>query len=328
MRELELNKEYTYKEICDVFGWIKQSSDSKKAQIKQIESCYEFYHPMNKKTKKPKKSYIFTAKIKDMEEIKHGGAREGAGRKTNMQEEFDIILKCYLHKEFNKNTYFNYVLGYENIFYFSKSSMYKFFGANKDIYGVKDDKNVNKQIYETIMDKYQSQVTTLIWDKVKRNKDIGLSKGIITYKSNNKNSAEVHDEELDTYNRYQSIYLEECKFKSLRDVVKNGQWKEMQNWISDKFEKYDRVICTEKIIYKNDLDLEYDIEKVKEARQSINRFVCDNIISYSKERGKDMNAVLYIVNKYIRLDDNEEYLYEDNVIENDEIDLSFLDDIF
>lgn len=61
---LELNKEYTYKEIIKELGWTEYSGgNSKKAQINEIERAYEFYHPMNKKTHKPKKSYIFTKQL-------------------------------------------------------------------------------------------------------------------------------------------------------------------------------------------------------------------------------------------------------------------------
>ena len=52
---IELNKEYTYKQIIELLGWKVQTGEAKKAQIKEIESCFEFYHPMNKKTHKEKK---------------------------------------------------------------------------------------------------------------------------------------------------------------------------------------------------------------------------------------------------------------------------------
>lgn len=65
---LELNKEYTYSQICEILGWEQKAGNSKKAQIHEIESAYEFYHPVNKKTHKPKKSYIFTSKIRDLVE--------------------------------------------------------------------------------------------------------------------------------------------------------------------------------------------------------------------------------------------------------------------
>lgn len=77
MTELELNKEYTYPQICEIVGWKVAEGNSKKAQIKEIESAYEFYHPENKKTHKPKKSYIFKRKTRDLVEpskINCGGA--------------------------------------------------------------------------------------------------------------------------------------------------------------------------------------------------------------------------------------------------------------
>lgn len=65
---LELNKEYTYSQICEILGWEQKAGNSKKAQLKEIEAAYEFYHPENKKTHKPRKSYIFTSKIRDLVE--------------------------------------------------------------------------------------------------------------------------------------------------------------------------------------------------------------------------------------------------------------------
>lgn len=62
---IELNKEYTYKQIIELLGWEEKAGNSKKAQINEIESCFEFYHPMNKKTHKEKKSYIFTKQLRE-----------------------------------------------------------------------------------------------------------------------------------------------------------------------------------------------------------------------------------------------------------------------
>ena len=66
MTELELNKEYTYPQICETVGWRMTTGNARIAQIKEIEGAYEFYHPINKKTHKPKKSYIFTRKLRDL----------------------------------------------------------------------------------------------------------------------------------------------------------------------------------------------------------------------------------------------------------------------
>ena len=88
---LELNKEYTYAQICAILGWkVFTGGDSKKAQIKEIESAYEFYHPINKKTNKPKKTYIFTRKIRDVVEPSKSNCG-GAHNTKNIQSMIDYL---------------------------------------------------------------------------------------------------------------------------------------------------------------------------------------------------------------------------------------------
>ena len=72
---LELNIEYTYKQICEAVGWEVSAGNSKKAQIKEIESATEWHHPINNKTHKEKKSYIFTKQLREFVEPQHGGVR-------------------------------------------------------------------------------------------------------------------------------------------------------------------------------------------------------------------------------------------------------------
>ena len=87
---LELNKEYTYPQICKILGWKVTDGNSKKAQLKEIESAYEFYHPINKKTHKPKKSYIFTRKIRDVVEPSKSNCG-GAHNTKNIQSMIDYL---------------------------------------------------------------------------------------------------------------------------------------------------------------------------------------------------------------------------------------------
>lgn len=75
MSELELNREYTYKQICEVMGWKCTTGTAKQAQIREIESAFEFEHPMNKKTHKQKKSYVFKKQLRALNKPKHGGVR-------------------------------------------------------------------------------------------------------------------------------------------------------------------------------------------------------------------------------------------------------------
>ena len=87
---IELNKEYTYAQICKILGWEQKAGNSKKAQLKEIESTYEFYHPINKKTNKPKKTYIFTRKIRDVVEPSKSNCG-GAHNTKNIQAMIDYL---------------------------------------------------------------------------------------------------------------------------------------------------------------------------------------------------------------------------------------------
>lgn len=87
---LELNKEYTYKQICETLGWKVQAGNSKIAQINEIEDAYEFYHPINKKTHKEKKSYIFTKKLRDL--VKPSKANSAGNNCKNIELMINYLL--------------------------------------------------------------------------------------------------------------------------------------------------------------------------------------------------------------------------------------------
>lgn len=90
MTELELNKEYTYPQICETVGWKQTTGDSKMAQIREIEDANEYYHPINKKTHKPKKSYVFTKKLRDLVEPSREN-NGGAHNTKNIQPMIDYL---------------------------------------------------------------------------------------------------------------------------------------------------------------------------------------------------------------------------------------------
>ena len=89
MTELELNKEYTYPQICETVGWKQTTGDSKMAQIREIEDANEYYHPINKKTHKPKKSYIFTRKLRDM--VEPSKENSAGNNRKNIQPMIDYL---------------------------------------------------------------------------------------------------------------------------------------------------------------------------------------------------------------------------------------------
>lgn len=102
---LELNKEYTYKEIIELLGWEEKAGNSKKAQISEIESAYEFYHPMNKKTHKEKKSYIFTKQLRELVEP----SKSNCGGSRNNKNIASMIkyLQAHTGDEFCNGTYYS-----------------------------------------------------------------------------------------------------------------------------------------------------------------------------------------------------------------------------
>lgn len=76
---IELNKEYTIIKICETLEWEYAKGNRHKAIVKEIESCFEWYHPINKKTHKEKKSYIFTKQLKEPVEP----SRQSNGKQSN-----------------------------------------------------------------------------------------------------------------------------------------------------------------------------------------------------------------------------------------------------
>ena len=103
MKEIILNKEYTYPQICEIVGWKVTTGNSKKAQIKEIESCFEWYHPMNKKTHKEKKSYIFTKQLR--EPVEPSMENSKGNNNKNITPMIDYLLRIASEKEFNVGDY-------------------------------------------------------------------------------------------------------------------------------------------------------------------------------------------------------------------------------
>lgn len=102
---LELNKEYTYKQIIELLGWEEKGGNSKIAQINEIESAYEFYHPMNKKTHKEKKSYIFTEQYREPVEPSKsncGGSRNNKNIKPMIE-----YIQAYVKDEYVGYSYYS-----------------------------------------------------------------------------------------------------------------------------------------------------------------------------------------------------------------------------
>ena len=67
--KLKIDKEYKYKELCELFNETPKRNDSKNAQLKQWASWFKWEHPINPKTKKPSKKFKVTEIYEKQQDI-------------------------------------------------------------------------------------------------------------------------------------------------------------------------------------------------------------------------------------------------------------------
>lgn len=182
---LEMNKEYTYQQICDVLGWEKQAGNSKIAQIKEIESCYRFYHPINKKTHKEKKSYIFTEKIRDAK-LPSRQDNQGGNNIKNIRSMIDLIQCCGVPMQDAYNTRNDKANPESNAYSFWQSNFYHITDTRvaSSIYkesDVADICNEHGISREKMFCEYVSLVRTEFKNMFKRALSYLQKKGLVDY---------------------------------------------------------------------------------------------------------------------------------------------------
>ena len=282
---LEINKEYTYKEICEELEWSIQPSNNKtkQKQIKTIEESYEFYHPENKKTHKPKKSYVFTKQLKEPILV---DMRKDNGKKNLFpDEEFDYLLDNILHTGENRNEY-NRDGAKLNAVYVSNSLIYKEFGV--DIYdmlaSIKYSKfdtynNVKREFKNICIDIVKSYTITRICKKYGYNKN-SLPKGILRQRGERAKELTPDDDLLEKYNKIEKEILGKYGFKSIQEAIAKEKYFDILNDIQAEFEKDNiygirryNVITFDYCKFK----FVYDIKKKELYQEHFKRVVFDAI---------------------------------------------------
>lgn len=102
--KLEINKEYKYQELCELFNEKVKRNDSKVAQLKIWNSWFTWEYPINPKTKKPSKKFKITQIYNEQQEI-----QDNRGSKRSINLELAILLRIYTDKHIVVNE------NYENI---------------------------------------------------------------------------------------------------------------------------------------------------------------------------------------------------------------------
>lgn len=236
---LELNHEYTYQEICRKLGWNVSSGAQKIKQIKVLEESYKFYHPENKKTHKPKKSYIFTEQLK--EPVISDGRKNNGTESSFPLDEFEYLFKCILVGGVQRNYYFE--RGVMNEIYVSNALLYKEFGF--DIYGYFSgvfygdfwNPRVNKikNLFQDIcLSAARSATVTRLCRLLDCEKNT-LPKGILRHLNSQNTILMPANELMPIYQEYMGECLREYECRSEIQAIKRGLYFEITDAITDRF---------------------------------------------------------------------------------------------
>lgn len=236
---LELNHEYTYQEICRKLGWNVSSGAQKIKQIKVLEESYKFYHPENKKTHKPKKSYIFTEQLK--EPVISDGRKNNGTESSFPLDEFEYLFKCILVGGVQRNYYFE--RGIMNEIYVSNALLYKEFGF--DIYGYFSgvfygdfwNPRVNKikNLFQDIcLSAVRSATVTRLCRLLGCEKNT-LPKGILRHLNSQNTILMPANELMPIYQEYMGECLREYECRSEIQAIKRGLYFEITDAITDRF---------------------------------------------------------------------------------------------
>lgn len=262
---IKLNVEYTYPKICAALGWSAQSGNNstKRKQIECIERCFRFYHPIDPKTGKPKKSYVFTEQLAEpiIEDGRkgNGGCREGAGKKSTFpDDEFEYLWKRFAHHAFIHNKYNDFER--LNRVFFSSSLLYKEFGFPvqsllDNIKYAKIQGMVRDVFEQLVKDAVKSATITKLCSRYDLPKNT-LPKGILRARSK-KNKTKMIDNDL--LPQYDEWFEEELKSRRLSVflAIKQGKYRDCEEAVEKRFETEMKKYKVKRlnVIQANDFDV-------------------------------------------------------------------------
>ena len=291
--KLQLNQEYTYKQICEILDVPITTGTAKQKQIKAIEDSYEYYHPINKKTKKEKKSYVFTKKLKDIELI---DGRKNHNTIVFPDEEFEYLLSCMLNESQRYQSCVYYRLDLPDSAYLTTGTIYSNFGIN--IYDLlnrigyeKDDTKIKKLFSSICIECVKSFTISRICRKLGYKKN-SLPKGIVRNKGKRSSKQVIDDKLLDKYNEYEKELLERYNLKDVRDAVSKDMYLVITKLVKEQFEELDEVYGIQRtnvISYDySKSQFLYDGKKRKQYQQHFREMVLTSVKNSIINRVKEL----------------------------------------
>ena len=248
---LKLNTEYTLKDMCEILEWKYCSGgNARKKIINEIESSYEYIHPVNKRTGKPKKSYILTKELKKP-------VLEDNRKPSFSNEEFEYLLNYILFTGWNRNDYrqrnkVKDALIKNNEVYLTNRAIFEGFGLN--IYEIlnnigteiNDTKSYEWKMFKSIcIDATKSNSITRICNKYNLPKN-SLYKGILRKQSEFDNTLILDNDLLAKYDtRFDSaMHKHGCKNKS--EIFDKEKYFDIYNDVVKEFESKDKIYGVKK----------------------------------------------------------------------------------
>lgn len=280
--------DYSYGELCNLMDEKKADGNAKKAQLKRWRCLFEWDNP------KPRVYRV--TKVYEEQKIldnNHGGHRDGAGRKKSLEEEYDWLINAFIGQEFARNEY-NSRADFCTI-HFSSSKIGKYFGLYSDRFydGKGDDYDLFEQVNGQLLDRRKRWII----DKIKKDERFEYSHGVLAYKSKDDwNDYDIKDEWEDRWLEYQREYLA-LNGMTIAKVMEYELWGEMEDYISSKFDGYERVSRVNKVKFDAKIMREYDVRELYYWRTRFNAKVSDSVWKSLQKRGVDAEEFLmeYVV---------------------------------
>ena len=317
---IELEVEYTYEQICFKLNWKKSTGEQRRRQIECIENSFEFYHPINGRTGKPKKSYVFTKQIKEpiLSDGRkgNGGVRSNAGNIAYFSEDkFDYLWKAFVLKGYNLNKYFE--RSWYNRIYFTNTEVFKasgfdyYYHINKIEYD-ENDEVVKKLFQDTIYQKLKDYIISKLCKRYAF-KNNSIPKGILRSQSKLKLETLIDDDELlPIYNQYFDEELESHGYTKVIQAIANNCYNTIEEKVTKRFEiinKYNvkrmNVIKVEDFDIKGTVQLFSGSNKIEEYKNEFKNVIlqsieksCINRIEEKKRYKEKLNAEQKLLLEY------------------------------
>lgn len=276
---LNVNQEYEYEEICNVLNERVKTGGAKNSQFNNWKKYFEWIKPNRRK-------FLITNIINDNYMTnKVGGAREGSGRKSILNDEFEYILNCFAKEAKRHNGYYRKLSDW-GIIYFTNDIFSKVFGLYSDFYAGKYDEHIDKDIYHTIYKKLEAR-RRLLYSKIiklfneetlehgKTREEFGY--GIIAFKNAEKTRFDYRDDLHPQWKEYQAEYISVKKLGYIGNIIEQDLWDDMLIYISSKFDGYHLVKEYTKIRFDLSRANNYSKAKYDQYRKTINETVVKSI---------------------------------------------------